>query len=329
MIKEISYSDINSHIKSNQNIIITTHLNPDGDAIGSSTALNHYLRSIGKNSRIINHDPTPKNLQFLDNGLIEIFEEDQHKNDFKNAELIFVLDLNDAKRLKSIGDVLGETNATIIVIDHHLEPKEFADFYKIDLEKASTCELVYELIENANGTLTTEIANSIYTGILTDTGSFRFDRTTARTFEIASKLCEAGVKPERIYDYIMNSNSLPGYKLYGKVLSGIEIYGDGLIGVLTVLESDYEQTGGTKEDLEGIASSPLSIEGVNIALLLTESKEKNELKGSLRSKNGYNIREVAASFGGGGHAYASGFRVEADLSIDELKDQVIEKLLKL
>lgn len=325
--KNISQS-IADKIKDSYNIVITSHVSPDGDAIGSMLGLYHFIKKEFKKKPTmfitggINH-----NLLFME-GAEEIKRyDDRLMEEVISADLIFVLDLNDLSRLKEAGDAVAMSNAYKIMIDHHMEPKKFADLELLNTEATSTGELVWRLIDSLNGKINSKIANALYTAIMTDTGSFRFDRTNSETHRIVANLIESGANPMMCYDQIYNQKTIQGLKLLGTALTQMDLYSKGKISIMSLKNIDFAQADALEDNTEGFVHNTLSIKGVEVGAMMTE-REQNEIRISLRSKGNYSVREVAQKFGGGGHQYAAGARVLND-DFENVKSRIIEELEKL
>lgn len=325
----VDVKNISEILKSKNDIIITTHVNPDGDAIGSSIALAAFLRSIGKNVKVINISPTPWNLSFLDDdNYIEVFDSQKHKSELFNTELVCVLDLNDSKRLYEIGEILEKRENQTIVVDHHLNPKEFADAYWIDTDAPAVGEMVWEIINEFDEEYTKTSSDAIYVAIITDTGNFRFDRVDEQTHNIAADLLKHGSKPDELYDLVYNRVSQGAINLLGDALKGIQTYYNGKLAVMTISDEMFERNNATEDYIEGFAGQSLRINGVEAAITITEVKDRNELRVSFRSKGNVSVRELAEEFGGGGHAFAAGARIK-DKVLNEARHELIENASKI
>lgn len=325
MIEYIDLIKIKDLIEQNSKFIITTHSNPDGDAIGSSVGLCSYLNQIGKDAKIINCDPTPSHLKFIPQDDIEVYNKDIHNDTIESADVIFILDLNTHKRLHDLGEYLLKVDNLKVVIDHHLEPQEFADYYYKDTEIASTSEIIYDLIKLFNDDFNYETAIALYTGILTDTGSFAYDRTTSQTHFRVADLINHGVEPHQIHDYIYNSKDIGNLHLYGDALKSIELYHKESFAIMTISQEMLINNGKDENELEGFSVAPLRIDSVNSAVTIVETKESGKFKLSFRAKKGFGIRYLATFFGGGGHELASGAKV-SNSSFEELKKQILNEL---
>lgn len=316
-------------IQNSKNIIITTHTNPDGDAIGSSLGLYHYLKSINKNVNIIIDNQVPFNVEFLDeNNLIKVFDTKRDYELFLNVDLIFILDLNDSKRLKSMEEYILNSNAYKIMIDHHLDPQKFYNCLLSDTSATSTGELIWYYFYNNKIEIPKKSAEALFVAIMTDTGNFRHNRTDAEAFYIASDLIRYGADPVELYDKVYNVNSLSGIRLLGEALRSIELYFKDKVSVMTITSDILQATGAGQDDIEGFVEKTLSIKGTEIGILLADISEKNEIRMSFRSKNNYSARDIANAFGGGGHFNAAGAR-QKNISIEKARDNVLNKINEL
>jgi len=318
----------NKVLKSNY-IIISTHTNPDGDAIGSVIAFRNLCWELGKKAFIIIDSVVPENLKFLDTqNTILIYDKGRDIQHFYAADLICVLDLNDSKRLKSVQSPVQNCKAFKIVIDHHIEPQKFADMYVMDTEATSTGQLVkdfYSFFPEIE--INQESATALYAAIMTDTGSFRFPRTNTKTHIHIADLIKCGANPVSIYENIYNTNSLQATKILGEALSSIKLYLDGKLCLMMITDDMFRRTGAKNEDIDNFVEKTLSIKGVQIGVLMANVFGKNEIRVSFRSKGSFSVRDVAASFGGGGHLNAAGARL-FDMSLDDAKSKVIEEIAK-
>lgn len=324
---EKDFNQIINLIQSSNKILITSHVSPDGDSIGSSLALWNFLKEQGKKPKVVMNDSIPSNLRFL-KGADKIAKYDPNEN-YKGFDLVVILDLNQHNRIGNLWYDLENIDCTKIVIDHHQEPKEFANFYYIDTQSSSTSEILYEMMNEWNNKYINQAtAEALYVGIMTDTGSFHFDRTDARLFEIASDLVNKGANPTNLYESVLSVNSFNSLQLMGKALTNMELYFDGKFCLMPITQSDFEKSNTHPGDTEGFVSFTLSIQGTKIGALLTQVPEEKIVKLSLRSKKGISIREIAVKFGGGGHNQASGANIK-DTTLEIVKEQLIEYIGEL
>lgn len=312
-------------------ISIVSHPSPDGDSIGSSLALAHYLNEKGHRVNVITPDPAPQVLSFL-KGFDDIlnFEKLTTQVDLaiERSEIIFALDFNNLNRLKGMEDIIIKNKEAFLVnIDHHQDPEDFADFQFCFPGASSTAELIFNFINELGdrSLLNKEIAESIYTGILTDTGSFRFSSTTSSTHHTVAALIEVGVDPSYIYQKIYDSFSIDRLKLLGFSLNErMNIYPDFHTGIIYLSDQDLKRFNFKKGDTEGLVNYPLSVGEVNFSILITEKDGK--VKMSFRSKGSFSANGFAGShFNGGGHVNAAGGI--SDLSVDKTVEK-IEMLLE-
>jgi len=320
-------NDISSILKTfddKKKIIITAHVNPDGDAIGSELALARYLKGIGKNVRIINLSPTPHFLQFLlsDSSEIELYDAAQHQQVIVEAELIIMLDLNQLSRTGLMEDQIRLSSAKKICIDHHEYPENFADIELIDTTKSSTGELIYELLNEANYKLDYNIALPLYVAILTDTGSFKYDRTTPKVHRIVANLLETGIETKNIFREIYDQGTSNRIKLLGRALSSLTLCCDDKVSYMIVRKSDLFETATSEEDVEGFVNYNLSIKGVEVGLLFFETNEG--IKVSFRSVDTVPVNQLANKFNGGGHFHAAGARINGNNFEQSIKNVLNE-----
>jgi phosphoesterase RecJ-like protein len=308
-------------IDSKDNFVLTSHVNPDGDSIGSELALYTFLKNKGKNAKIINYSATPYNYLFLDNkNIIEKFDENVHQNAIKEAEVVFILDTNEYSRLKTMAPYIKESSALKICIDHHLGmEKNGFDHVISDIESPSTGEILFKILNfNGKNTINKEIAEYLYTAIMTDTGSFRFPRTDSETHRITADLLDIGVDPVNIYSEVYNKSSIGRLKLLSIFLRKLTPEFDNRLIYAILLQEEFKQTGTTEFDTEGFSHHMMSLNTVQIAIIFTEGKKG--IKVSFRSKGEIYVNELAKEFGGGGHQNAAG----AWLDTKDMKDVCIQ-----
>lgn len=303
--------EIKETIENAKFVVITTHKSPDGDAVGSSMALYHYLKKNDKTVKVVVPDNFPAFLKWMDEeDTILYFDRDKDKGTalVESADLIFSLDYNALNRIGELGDLIEKSSATKVVIDHHQNPQDFADFSYIDTDCCSTSQLVYELIEELGhlNFLDEKIGACIYCGIMTDTGSFRFPSTTAKTHRIIAHLLELGVKGAEIHQRVYDTYSEHRLRLLGYALTEkMKVFQDQSAAYISLTSEELSTYNYIKGDTEGLVNYPLSINGVKMAILITE--KDNEVRLSFRSKDDVFVNEIASvHFGGGGHIYAAG-----------------------
>jgi bifunctional oligoribonuclease and PAP phosphatase NrnA len=310
-----------------RNVVITTHVNPDGDALGSELALSASLQQLGKNVTILNHNTTPDNYLWMDPGnKILLFNPDKHSKYFQEADGICIVDTNQPERLRSIESFVLKSKAVKIVIDHHLDPHPFGDHYLIDDDATSTGEIIYKLLRKSKDiTLTKDIAYALYTAIMTDTGSFRYPRTDPETHTIASELIAAGANPTEIFSNVYEDWTGGRMRLLGEALDSIIISSNGKVAYMVCTQKMFRDTNTTEVETDNFTVYPMSIRGVTIGILFNELK--NGIKISFRSKGSIPINQLAKEFGGNGHLNAAGARL-FDQKLDEILSKVIDRAIQ-
>lgn len=318
-------------LSQSENIIITTHKNPDGDAIGSALALQHFLNLLGKISKVIVPNEYPKFLKWLpgNNDILNFERQHSQALDYlKKADLIFTLDFNDLSRTGQMEDYLRVSNASFVMIDHHQQPGNYAAVTYSDVSMSSTCEMIYNTIEGFDELeiISAEIATCLYTGIMTDTGSFRFASTTSRTHRVVADLIDRGAQNMRIHQHVYDTNPPGRLQLLGKALSNLVIHADYATAYTTLSQSELDAHQYRKGDTEGFVNYGLTISGIKFAVIFIENAEEGIIKISFRSTGDFSVNQFArAHFQGGGHTNAAGGR-----STDTLAETVekFESLLK-
>ena len=314
--------EIINKINESNNFVLTTHVNPDGDAIGSELALARYLTSIKKNVKILNCSPTPEYLKFMLNYEDEIFEFNPKLQGhlINEADVIFILDLNHLNRTQTLEKFIRESDSTIICIDHHENPENFEDISLIDTSSSSTGELIYRLIKTGNPKINYEFAVPLYVAIMTDTGSFKYERTTSEIHRITAELLDAGVIPKIIHQEIYEQGSANRIQLLGRAFNSLVVDESGKLAYMIITSKDLTETNGTEEDVEGFVNYTLSIKGVEVGIFFFELERG--FKMSFRSATKVPVNKLAAEFNGGGHFFASGARIE-----NEIMDKTIPKVI--
>ena len=306
------------HLKNSNNLFLATHTNPDGDAIGSLIAMGLSLEALNKRTTLYNESPIPAVYRFLPfaDRIVQYVDK---ANIYDTA---IILDCSDLER---IGKAVSMVNKIPIVIniDHHITNTCYGDFQLIKTSACATTEIVYKLMKDMAVPINKAIAASIYTGILTDTGSFRFSNTNRAAFEICEEMVELGVDPYSIAQHVYGTYSLGRIKLLNMALDSIEISYNGRLSMMTLTRDMFYETDTRTEDADGLINYAKSIEDVKVAVLIQELQNKNkQFHVSLRSNGTVNVAEIASSFGGGGHFNAAGFSIESTLS--DLKSQIFK-----
>ncbi len=315
-----------------QKIVIIPHKNPDGDAIGSTLGLLHYLKNEGKEAVIVAPNDYPKFLKWMPgNESILNFEKDftPARKAIQEATVIFTLDFNHLGRVDHMQPFLEEATATFVMIDHHQEPADYATIMYSDVSMSSTCEMVYNFIKNIDTTdkITPEIANCLYTGIMTDTGSFKFPSTTSTTHRIIADLIDKGAEKTTIHNSIYDNNTPSRLHLLGCALKNMVILEKYSTVYITLSQEELDTNNYKKGDTEGFVNYGLTLEGIKFAVIFIEDKDQGIIKISFRSQGDFSVNEFARTyFEGGGHTNASGGK--STVTLKETTDYFVSLLEK-
>ncbi|MEG6585498.1 DHH family phosphoesterase [Dendrosporobacter sp. 1207_IL3150] len=309
---EISLERTAELLSNNSNIVITAHVHPDGDSLGSMLALDKCLSSMGKNVQLILDDAVPDMYDFLP-GTCKIIKPNSQKI---KADLLVVLDASDIER---IGHVRAAVDAPVLNIDHHISNTKFADYLFLDSDAAATGEILFKLFKHMNTTIDPDIATSLYTAIATDCGFFRYANTSSNTMRYCAELIDFGAKPNLISE-ALEARPLAAITNLSKMLDTLELFFDGKVAAITVLPEMLTDNDNT----EGVINYPRIIEGVEIAIMF-KFVEDGICRISLRSAR-VDVSQLALSFGGGGHARAAGCTVSG--TVAEVKEKVIGAVIE-
>tara|TARA_R110001592_G_scaffold26070_1_gene98154 strand:- start:36 stop:1070 length:1035 start_codon:yes stop_codon:yes gene_type:complete len=313
-------SEIKALLSTPKNIVIVPHRNPDGDAMGSTLGLYHYLKLYHHNATIIAPNDYPDFLKWLpgDDTVLkfEANPEESHPL-IEAADLIFTLDFNAFHRAgHQMAEVLEKSEAIKIMIDHHQQPDDYAKYMYSDVKMSSTCEMVYNFIEMLGDVakINSTIATCLYVGIMTDTGSFRFPATTSRTHEVIGQLIEKGAENSQIHNNIYDTNSYSRLQLLGRAMQNLKVLPELRTAYMTLSQAELDEFNFKKGDTEGFVNYALSLKGIIFAAIFIENKQDSIIKISLRSKGEFSVNEFSrAHFHGGGHTNAAGGRSDDDM----------------
>lgn len=309
-----------------QNFVLTSHIRPDCDALGSELGMAEVLRAVGKNVRIINAHDTPPGLQFLDPAEdIEVLRRHVEAEDIK-PDCIMVLDTSAWAQLGAMAEVVEETHAAKLVVDHHLGEDDMGATLFKDTSAEATGHLVVQAADALGVPLTRKMATPLYAAIATDTGWFRFSSTSAETYRCIARLVDAGASPTEIYGDLYERDTLGRVKLRGRILSRTTAELGGRLVYTWVLADDFEKTGALPSDTEDAINLTLAIAGTDAAVIMIEQL-KGGFKLSFRSRCELDCNEVARKFGGGGHKAAAGAFIEGN--IESVKEQVLPAVIKM
>lgn len=310
-------------IKAAKNILLATHVHPDGDALGSQLALGNILETLGKQVVLFSEEPVSHIYDFLPGSekLVHTLP------DPAAFDCGIALDCGDCFRLGCKMDNLLSIHP-FIMIDHHAGHKKFGDINWVEANRASTGEMVFDLASALAVNISYEAAYCLYTAIVSDTGSFKYSSTTADTFRIARQLVKKGVKPADVSSKLFDNFTVNRLKLMKLVLDSLELYNENKIAFISAPYKLFAQTGAVQEDTETFINYPRSLQTVKVAAFLKE-KSDGLISVSLRANgSSYDVAKIASLFGGGGHRNAAGFKTEMK-SLTELRDKLLSELIPL
>ena len=322
--------EIKALLSSPKNIVIVPHRNPDGDAMGASLAMYYYLKKKGHNATVVAPNDYPSFLKWLP-GSKDVFKFDmqnrQSKSAIDEATIVFLLDFNALHRVGSdMQNTLEAFDGTYVMIDHHQEPDAIAKYLYSDVSICSTCQMVYHFLEKLDDvdTVDADIATCLYTGIMTDTGSFRFPSTTSTTHRIIADLIDKGADNAKIHNNVYDTNSYSKIQLLGCALSNMKVIKELNTAYIWLSQDELNEFNYEKGDTEGIVNYALSLEGIIFAVIFIEDVEQKIVKISLRSKGKFSVNKFSrAHFDGGGHDNAAGGKSHESL------DATISNFLKI
>ncbi|WP_372744545.1 bifunctional oligoribonuclease/PAP phosphatase NrnA [Lutibacter sp.] len=305
-----------------QNVVIVPHRNPDGDAMGSSLAMYHFLMLKGHNVTVVTPNDYPDFLKWLP-GSKEAYKFDmqnrQSKSAIENASIIFLLDFNALHRVgDDMQNTLEQFEGTFVMIDHHQQPDKIAKYLYSDTAICSTCQMVYQFIDKLDDKdlINEDIAICLYTGIMTDTGSFRFPSTTSKTHKIIADLIDRGADNAKAHNNVYDTNSYGRLQLLGRALSNMVVIEKLKTAYIHLSQADLDEFKYEKGDTEGVVNYALSLKGVIFAAIFIEDADQKIIKISLRSKGSFSVNQFARKhFDGGGHDNAAGGK--QTLSLEE------------
>ncbi|MGO4772028.1 bifunctional oligoribonuclease/PAP phosphatase NrnA [Flavobacterium sp. W22_SRS_FK3] len=323
---------IQSLLATPKKIAIIPHRGPDGDAMGSTLALYHFLLKNNHQPTVIAPNDFPDFLAWLPGSeTVKVFEKDIQNctKILEEAELIFTLDFNALHRTGEMGYTLAKMTAPFIMIDHHEKPDNYAAYTYSDTSFGSTCEMLYNFILflNKKGDIDKTIATCIYTGILTDSGSFRFPKTTGNTHRIVAELIDLGVENTEIPVLLFDNSSYSRLQLLGCALQNMKVLSEHKTSYTSLTQEELDSFNYVKGDTEGIVNYGLSIKDIVFTAIFIENKEENIIKISFRSQGGFDVNQFARDhFNGGGHINAAGGRSESSMeeTLKKFEDLVIK-----
>lgn len=307
----ISFEQLREQLSSPKNIAITTHPKPDADALGSSLALSAYLKKKNHNVRVITPTDYPKFISWMEgNEDVTIYEGHEKECDpiLLNADIFFCLDFSTLSRIDNLGEIVKKSTAIKVIIDHHLQPEHFADFEYWNDKKAATCELIFDFIVEMGdkNMIDVPMGECIYAGIMTDTGSFRFEVTSSKIHQIISDLIEIGVNNSKVHRLVYDNNSEMKLRFLGFALSEkLKVLPNFGVAYFAISAEELNRFNSQTGDTEGLVNYALSLEGITLAAIIIERPDG--IKMSFRSSNNFSVNDFArTNFAGGGHRNAAG-----------------------
>ena len=313
IFKENDVERLKATIRDNNFFVLTCHAGPDGDALGSTLSMAHYLKALGKEAVVVAPDAYPDFLAWMpDSQEIVRFDKSRDKAELliAAADVIFAMDYNALSRIDDMGELIGKSKAVKVLIDHHLQPDSFCDLSFSYPHLSSTCEVVFRLVLAMDGydVLTKAACECIYTGMMTDTGCFSYGPCTQEVYQIISMLMQKEINKDRIYNKVFNNYSegrlrLMGYVLYEKM----RVFPEQHAALITLSREEMARFNFVKGDTEGLVNIPLQMKGIYFSAFLREDTEKDLIRVSLRSQGTFPCNKFSAQyFNGGGHLNASG-----------------------
>jgi phosphoesterase RecJ-like protein len=311
-------------VKARQHFVLSTHVNPDGDGLGSEVALGLYLKAIGKDVVVFNDGPAPHNFAFLERLLpLEAFTPERAEEVFGKAEVLIVLDMQNQERLGRVAPYARRPGLTTVILDHHVGDAAFGQVNVVVPEKAATGELIYDYLKRDPARLTREIAEALYAALVTDTGSFRHSNTDPDVHAMAAHLLELGVQSAVIQSQINRHRHMDRLRFVGHLLQHLKTTDDGAIAWFEVTPELFERYDVDGSDTEGLVDYPRTVPGVEAVMMLTDLGN-GRVKVSLRSSGRVDVHRVAEALGGGGHKYAAGITLEG--SLEEARRKMLTNL---
>lgn len=320
-------AQLHEFLARHQRFLLTTHVNPDGDAIGSEVAFARFLRAQGKTVRVLNDSPTPHAFGWLAADLpVEVYSEDLAETCFAEADALIVLDTGNRQRIGRLADHLNRHAIAIAIVDHHATHDGFGQVNVIEPSCAAAAVLVYELMHEAGVPIDQVTADALYVGLATDTGNFRYSNTDARALRMAADLVGIGVDVSAVTSRVHQTAPAGRLRFFGEALAALEMRHGGQLVVLEVSPEQFERHGLVGADTEGLVDMPRMIEGVEAVALFSEV-EPGKVKVSLRSTGRVAIDGVCSRWGGGGHLHAAGVQMRG--SREQAKAKIIPDLERL
>ena len=310
----MEWQQINEMIIASERILLTTHENPDGDGLGSASAMYYHLQEVGKECRIINCSDLPVEYDFLNQNIIfELYDVKEHDEWLEKCDLAIIFDVGDFKRVRGIKDAINRNEIKTINIDHHPHSDDHPfSLNVVDTNAAATGAIVFDYLKMARKKpMTKNMCEGLYTAIMTDTGSFRYSNTDAKCHEIAIECLKAGVETSRIYQRVYETKPQGGVRLLARVIDNITFDSSGELAWFSIDQKMLDAANASSKDVDGFTDFVRSIKGVEVAVMVFQNGT-NSCRINFRSKGKYAINDVAKYFGGGGHRFAAGAIVKGN-----------------
>ena len=325
----IDWSPLSDLIQRHERFLVTTHVRPDGDALGSEVGMVGLLRQMGKDVRVVNASRTPPRYDYLDpeGTLFEHYGSQTQADDLRDREVVVILDLSAWSQLGEVAEFVRGFSGPRLVVDHHVSQDDLGATYLKDVKAEATGTLVFHAVEALQATCTPAMATGLLTAIAMDTGWFRHPNTKPETMRTAARLIEAGASVSEIYQLLFERSTLGRLKMLGESLASLRTEHNGRIAYATVTRDDFDRTGAIPQDTEDLVDYTVSVTGVDVGLLFIE-QARGGIKLSVRSRNGLDCAKLAGQFGGGGHKAAAGAMLPDPLSasLPKVLDAVREAL---
>lgn len=320
----MEFAAVRDFIGRNGKFLITAHETPDGDAIGSECAMLAALRALGKKASIVNADPTPRKFAYLagTGEILELSDASQLPEDLEEHVLL-ILDTNDTHNIGQVAKLVIPRVKESFIIDHHENDEDITAGNLIQKNASSTAEILYQLFRELKIPVDRDMAQSLFTAIVYDTGSFIYPKTTALTFSIARDLVAAGVQPNVVYTHLYESNSISALVLQSRVMATLELAHGNHVAIITMRRETLLDSGAIYEESDQLINIPLKSEDIRVSVFFKENAE-GLMRCSMRSKGNIDVASISQSFGGGGHRTAAGFKCSQ--SLEATRDIILSRL---
>jgi len=328
LVPKYKWDRVKRAIENSRKILMTTHINPDGDGLGCEAAMYYFLKKLGKDPVIYNSSDLPPEYEFLNReGMFKRYIKQMGSSVFKGVDLIMVFDIGTPDRLGCIGEYVSKSSILKICVDHHPNKHGNFDIEIVDPDAPSVTFMIFDLIKCIDSSLIDyPIAEALYVGLLTDTGSFRFENTTIEALKMAIEMLEHGVKPGQVYRQIYENLRPIQAKLLGYVLQHLHYELSGKVAWFSLTREEIKSEGAKLEDVDGFTDFVRSIKDVEVSVMFLELDDK-KIKVNFRSKGRVAVNGIANRHGGGGHPYAAGMLLQ--MSISEAIGLVLEEVFEL